>query len=306
MSDRTRDRVMGGVFLTALAIIVLPMLFDGAGVESPAPPSLPQAPATDAGPVPAMDPANLANAEALRKRIDDEGFDQSTSTKVGDPVIAPADRRLSTTLPPAWGVQLGSFTDRAKAVAMFMAAIPTSALIGGPIAGLLLSLHWLGVPGWRWLFILEGVPPILAGVVTLLYLTDWPRDARWLSPSEQEWISEELERENRAKEQGQPRISIPRVLGKPVVLALAFSYFSINIAAYGMVIWLPNGIRRNSASAPPSTPVSINNAGVPAGPAHSTAAVRSLTSPPPSQPRANSTAPTRNTARAQPIELTAP
>jgi ACS family tartrate transporter-like MFS transporter len=134
--------------------------------------------------------------------------------------------------------------DRAKAVAMFMAAIPTSALIGGPIAGLLLSLHWLGVPGWRWLFILEGVPPILAGVVTLLYLTDWPRDARWLSPSEQEWISEELERENRAKEQGQPRISIPRVLGKPVVLALAFSYFSINIAAYGMVIWLPKMVQQ--------------------------------------------------------------
>ena len=104
MTDRTRDRVMGGVFLTALAIIVLPMLFDGAGVESPAPPSLPQTPASDTGPVPAMDPANLANAEALRKRIDNEGFDQSTSTKVGDPVVAPADRRLSTTLPPACGV----------------------------------------------------------------------------------------------------------------------------------------------------------------------------------------------------------
>ena len=118
MTDRTRDRVMGGVFLTALAIIVLPMLFDGAGVESPAPPSLPQTPASDTGPVPAMDPANLANAEALRKRIDNEGFDQSTSTKVGDPVVAPADRRLSTTLPPAWGVQLGSFADRAKAVAL--------------------------------------------------------------------------------------------------------------------------------------------------------------------------------------------
>lgn len=118
MTDRTRDRVMGGVFLAALAIIVLPMLFDGAGVESPAPPALPQAAPEGVGPVPAMDPANLANAEALRKRIDNEGFDQSTSTKVGDPVVAPADRRLSTTLPPAWGVQLGSFADRTKAVAL--------------------------------------------------------------------------------------------------------------------------------------------------------------------------------------------
>ena len=61
-------------------------------------------------------PANLANAEALRKRIDDEGFDQSTSTKVGDPVMAPADRRHAAS--GRWGVQLGSFTDRAKAVAL--------------------------------------------------------------------------------------------------------------------------------------------------------------------------------------------
>ncbi len=117
MSDRTRDRVMGGVFLAALAIIVLPMLFDGAGVESPSPPTLPTPPA-DAPPVTAMDPANLANADALRKRIDSEGFDNSTSTRVGDPVVAQPDRRLSTTLPPAWGVQLGSFADRAKAVAL--------------------------------------------------------------------------------------------------------------------------------------------------------------------------------------------
>jgi DedD protein len=118
MTDRTRDRVMGGVFLAALAIIVLPMLFDGAGVESPAPPSLPTPPVPDSAPIAAMDPANLANADALRKRIDSEGFDHSTSTRVGDPVVAQPDRRLSTTLPPAWGVQLGSFTDRAKAVAL--------------------------------------------------------------------------------------------------------------------------------------------------------------------------------------------
>jgi DedD protein len=109
---------MGGVFLAALAIIVLPMLFDGAGVESPAPPVLPAPPAAETPPVTAMDPANLANADALRKRIDSEGFDRSTATRVGDPVLAPADRRQSGALPPAWGVQLGSFTDRAKAVAL--------------------------------------------------------------------------------------------------------------------------------------------------------------------------------------------
>ena len=64
--------------------------------------------------------------------------------------------------------------DRAKAVGMFMAAIPTSAVIGGPLAGLLLNLNWLGVPGWRWLFILEGIPAILGGIVTLLCLPGTP------------------------------------------------------------------------------------------------------------------------------------
>ena len=118
MSDRTRDRVVGGVFLAALAIIVLPMLFDGAGVESPAPPDLPLVPAAETVPVAPMDPANLANADALRKQIDSDGFDRSTATRIGDPVLSPADRRQSGPLPPAWGVQLGSFADRTKAVAL--------------------------------------------------------------------------------------------------------------------------------------------------------------------------------------------
>lgn len=119
LTERTRDRVMGGVFLAAIAIIVLPMLFDGAGVESPAPPSLPAPTPSEAQPVAPMDPANLANAEALRERVDDTGFDRSTSTRVGDPVITPADRQgASGKSATAWGVQLGSFTDRSKAVAL--------------------------------------------------------------------------------------------------------------------------------------------------------------------------------------------
>ena len=134
--------------------------------------------------------------------------------------------------------------DRAKAVAMFMAAIPASAVIGGPIAGLLLNLNWLGVTGWRWLLILEGLPAMLGGIATLLYLTDWPRDARWLSPAEREWIDEELDRENRTKANSQPRMSIPQALGNPLVLAFAFSYFCLNVATYGLVIWLPKMVQK--------------------------------------------------------------
>jgi ACS family tartrate transporter-like MFS transporter len=134
--------------------------------------------------------------------------------------------------------------DRAKAVALFMAAIPTSNAIGGLIAGRLLSLHWLSVSSWRWLLILEGVPAVIGGIATLFYLTDWPKDARWLSEGEREWIGAELERENREKAKGHAHMSILQAFGKPLVLGLAFSYFSINVAGYGLNIWLPKIIQK--------------------------------------------------------------
>src|SRR2546425_10538932 len=72
------------------------------------------------------------------------------------------------------------YQDRAKAVAVFYAANPISYIIGSPLAGLLLGLSWLGLRGWRWLFIIEGIPAILFGVITIFYLTDWPEQARLL------------------------------------------------------------------------------------------------------------------------------
>src|SRR6266850_2964937 len=88
------------------------------------------------------------------------------------------------------------YADRAKAVALFMAAIPVSNILGSPISGLILdNVRWAGLAGWQWVFILEGIPAVLLGVVTIFYLTDWPRDAHWLPKEEKEWITAELERE---------------------------------------------------------------------------------------------------------------
>src|SRR5246500_437017 len=91
------------------------------------------------------------------------------------------------------------YQDRAKAVAFFYAANPLSYVIGSPLAGLLLGLSWLGLRGWRWLFIIEGVPAVIVGVITLWYLTDWPDQAQWLHADEREWITTELQREKQAK-----------------------------------------------------------------------------------------------------------
>src|ERR1700687_5924664 len=65
------------------------------------------------------------------------------------------------------------YQDRAKAVARFMAAIPIGFMLGGPIAGSILRVHWLGILGWRWLFLLEGVPAVVLGIIALFVLPDW-------------------------------------------------------------------------------------------------------------------------------------
>ena len=134
--------------------------------------------------------------------------------------------------------------DRAKAIAMFMAAIPVSNAIGAPIAGVLLGIHWLGLSGWRWLLILEGIPALIGGFATLFYLTDWPKDARWLSPEEREWITGELNQEAADKKTARGHMRILETLRQPLVLALALSYFLLNTSGYGLNIWLPKMVQK--------------------------------------------------------------
>ena len=134
--------------------------------------------------------------------------------------------------------------DRAKAVALFMAAVPISSATGGVIAGGLLSVHWLGYSGWRWLLILEGIPSLLCGVVTLFYLTDRPQQARWLSDDEKAWISGEIERENRETVAGHAEMSLMRGLATGVVVILWLGYFFMNITVYGLNLWLPKMVQR--------------------------------------------------------------
>jgi ACS family tartrate transporter-like MFS transporter len=126
--------------------------------------------------------------------------------------------------------------DRAKAVAYFMVGIPVSEIIGAPLSGLLLQVHWLGIDGWRWLFILEGVPAIVLGMITIFYLTDRPEQARWLTAEQRDWISAELERDRRNKPPSPP---LREVLMQPGVILLSFAYFGILSATWGFTLWLP-------------------------------------------------------------------
>jgi ACS family tartrate transporter-like MFS transporter len=135
--------------------------------------------------------------------------------------------------------------DRAKASAMFMIAIPVANIIGSPLGGWLLGVRWFGLQGWRWLFIVEGIPAIIFGVITVFYLTDWPREARWLSPDEREWITAELEEEARAKKATRS-YKIWEALRQPTVIQLTFIYFFAVSSIYSLTIWLPTFLKRAS------------------------------------------------------------
>ena len=137
------------------------------------------------------------------------------------------------------------YEDRAKAVAVFYAANPLSYVIGSPLAGVLLGLSWLGLRGWRWLFILEGIPAVLFGIITLFYLTDWPHEAKWLRADEREWITEQLQREKEAKKRVRS-YSIWEAIRHRDVILLMLCYFFAMTGSYGIGFWFPTIVKRLS------------------------------------------------------------
>jgi ACS family tartrate transporter-like MFS transporter len=135
------------------------------------------------------------------------------------------------------------YEDRAKAVAFFYAANPLSYVFGSPLAGLLLGLSWLGMRGWRWLFIIEGIPAVLFGFITIWYLTDWPQQAKWLPEEEKSWIANELTHEREAKKRS---YGIWEALRQRDVILLTLCYFCAMTGSYGIAFWLPTILKRLS------------------------------------------------------------
>jgi len=133
--------------------------------------------------------------------------------------------------------------DRAKATSNFMAAIPVSLVIASPVAGWILGHNWFAIQGWRWLFFVEGIPPILLGIVAFFFLTDWPSQARWLSPEQRQWISRKLEQEKPLSRQS---ISLGRVFRSRTVLLLAVSAFLQYFTGYSVIFWLPTILKNQS------------------------------------------------------------
>jgi D-galactonate transporter len=132
---------------------------------------------------------------------------------------------------------------RARFLAAFAIAVPVSTVIGAPISGMLLGLDgMMGLKGWQWLFIIEGIPSVLLGIVTWFYLTDKPAKADWLTPDQKMWLADKLESERTVKESAHG-MSLGQALTSPKVLMLSVIYFGFVAALYGMQFWLPQIVK---------------------------------------------------------------
>ena len=139
--------------------------------------------------------------------------------------------------------------ERARAVAVFMSAIPLSQVLGAPISAYLMRIDWFGLSGWRWLLILEGAPAILFGIATLMFLTDRPEQAKWLPDDERNWLVRELALEKELKEAA-GRKSAWRSLADVNVALLTLSYLCGATTQYGFSLWLPKMFQRLSGYTP--------------------------------------------------------
>lgn len=134
---------------------------------------------------------------------------------------------------------------RATYVGWFALAIPLSSFFGSPLSAALLHLSGvLGLAGWQWLFIVEGLPAIVLGVVCLFYVDNHPEDARWLTPAEREIYRNMLERD-RAPDEARTRHAVPlwRVLCNPRVLGLAVVLAASSATSNTFAVWAPRFIK---------------------------------------------------------------
>lgn len=133
---------------------------------------------------------------------------------------------------------------RGVAVAKFMAAIPAAGVLGGLISSKILEMGGLmGLPGWKWLFLITGFPSILMGFVTLFFLTDKPESAKWLTAEEKSWLKAEVERDRvkAAAEKSSVKLFSRETTGSLILLSLL--YFSLTLGMYGFQLWLPKIIK---------------------------------------------------------------
>lgn len=135
--------------------------------------------------------------------------------------------------------------ERGRAMAVFLSGSAIASILAGPISGALLQIEGLGLRGWQWMFLIEGLASVvLCGVVWLL-MDSTPRDARWLTPAERDALTMAIEEEQRKREAGETAgPSTFSLLRDPQIVLFCGLYFAVTLTIYAATFWLPSIIRR--------------------------------------------------------------
>lgn len=129
---------------------------------------------------------------------------------------------------------------RARIIALFMTATAVAGLVGSPISGALLTLHgWLGLKGWQWLFLLEGLPAVALGIVVWFILPDRPQHAGWLTPAERESLARSL---GKPSPRHCPHSTLSALLS-PIAWRFSLVYLALVVGMYGVGLWLPQMLK---------------------------------------------------------------
>jgi ACS family tartrate transporter-like MFS transporter len=137
-------------------------------------------------------------------------------------------------------------TYRAKAVSWFMIGIPLSIVFGGPLSGWLLGFDGhLGLRGWQWMFLLEGLPAVVLGFVVLGVLTEQPADAKWLRLEQREWLAQRIANEH-SEAHARHGVGLRQALLHPTVWLLALIMFCCQTGSYGLTLWVPTIVKNLS------------------------------------------------------------
>lgn len=139
--------------------------------------------------------------------------------------------------------------ERGRATAALLLALPIGGLIGAPVSTWIIdNISWLNMSGWRWMFILEGIPAIILGVLTIFFLTNRPEKAKWLSKEERDWLEGELSAERQASSKVN-KVSKLDMLKDSKVWKLSMLYFAVYTGIYGLSFWMPTIIKSLSENA---------------------------------------------------------
>jgi len=136
---------------------------------------------------------------------------------------------------------------RSRTVALFMTAAALSAVVGNPLSGALLRLDGvMGLAGFQWLFLLEGIPAVILGVAVLGYLPNGPTDAKWMLPEERDWLKSRLDLERAERVAHSGHMTLWQALSNRKVVLLSVLYFLIVIGGYGLDSFIPTLVKAST------------------------------------------------------------